>query len=544
MANQRFHISAIFKAIDKFSAPVGKMNTKMRMFGKTVRRTMRGMTRMTKRVVRGFKSMGLAITGAAIAGGFALKHLFGPAASFEQAMAGVSAVTRTLTWRDMPALEKEAKRLGRTTIFTATEVAEAMEILGRAGLGHGEIVSGVEPILRAAEAEGGSIQETARVIISSVKGMGLAFADTAMVADTFAILSASAKTNIVQLGEGLSKVAPAAKQFGMDFTEVATSVALLQDVGVEASMSGTQMKTMFMKLGSMTTKATKGFRRLGIEITKGGLGKDMKGTVDLIQAIADGMAKAEGNIPKVAAIKEAVGLRGSTALNILAEAHKSGRLAELLREIKNNREGAAAAMSETRQDTLLGDITKMKSAYEGFRIDIAENSMPELRDLVQGITAWLRDKDNIEKFAAKLDNAVHGIRTFWDDNGDKMILMFKEFGVAIALMWEAVKLLHSLTSWMIPDVGTDVDRETQKRINEFERTRVLPPREDGTDPITVMHGNKAYDVDAKSGVLYVTLDDGLKAKSDTEEEIIGNLPFGLKLRKPSGSFWGEPEPAY
>jgi TP901 family phage tail tape measure protein len=435
----------------------------------------------------------------------------------------------------MPALEKEAKRLGSTTIFTATQVGEAMEIMGRAGLKHSGIKRGIEPILRAAEAEGATIQETATVIISSMKGMGIGFEHTGMVADTFAIASASAKTNIIALGEGLSKVAPVAKQFAMDFTEVVTAVALLQDVGVEASMSGTQMKTMFTKLAKMTPKAAQGFRKWGIEITKGGLGKDMKGTVNLIAAIAEGLDKVGGNVRKVRLISEAVGLRGSMAANILAEAHRTGRMTELLREITKNREGAAKAMSKTRQDTLLGDITRLKSAYERFRIDMATDSMPALRDLTKALTLWLQDEDNIKAAAEKLDKAVHGVQMFWKDNGDKMILMFKEFGVAVALMWEAVKLLHSLTSWMIPDIGTDVDAATKRRINEYERTGVLPPREDGTDPITVSHAGQVYDVDAKSGILYIKLDENLKTSGET---FVAKMleRMGIKLAPQSGGF--------
>ena len=544
MANQKFHISAIFKAYDKFSGPVAKMQMSMTRFGKTMRRTLGGMARMTRRVVRGMKSMGLAIVGVGVVGGFALKHLLGPAARFEQAMAGVRAVTNTLTFQAMPALREEAKRLGRSTIFTATQVGEAMEIMGRAGLGHGEIKSGIEPILRAAEAEGGSIQETAKVIISSMKGMNIPFAETEMVANTFAIASASAKTNIINLGEGLSKVAPVAKQFSMDFTEVVTAVALLQDVGVEASMSGTQMKTMFTKLAKLTPKATKEFRKFNIEITKGNKGKDMKGTVDLIAAIAAGLDKVSGNVRKVKIIGEAVGLRGSMAANILAEAHRTGRMAELLRTIEKNREGAAKGMSKIRQDTLLGDITRLKSAYEGFRIDMATDSLPAVRDVIQALTKFFQDEGNIKAAAEKFDNAIHGLRSFWSDNGEKMGLMFKDFMTASALMWEAAKVLHSLTAWMIPDVGTDVDAATKRRINEFERTGVLPPREDGTDPITVKHMGQVHDVDAKSGILYIKLSPDLKPLDDQTDQVVTG-PFGIKLRVPTGSFFdSDAEPAF
>lgn len=421
MGATRFTIDAVFKALDKFSGPVAKMTTRLDRFTRRVHKGMGGLGKMTKRVARNMRNMSLTIGSMAVLGGYALRGLLRPAHDFESAMAGVRAVTMNLAEQDMPRLIATAKKLGRTTSFTATEVGNAMEILGRAGLEHSQIADAVEPILRAAEAEKGSIQDTAKVVISAMKGMGIEFARTAEIANIFAFTSASAKTNIIELGEGLSKVAPVAKQFGMQFDEVTAAVAVLQDVGVEASMSGTQMKTMFTKLAMLTPKAEQRFRRLGISISKDG--KNMRPLADLIGEIAAGLDKAGGNVQKVKAIATAVGLRGSTAANILADAHKSGRLPQLLENIRQQAqlgEGAAREMARIRMDTLAGDLIRLKSAWEGFRIDIAQGSMPVMRDLVQEITEMLTDPDNIAYWAEQMNAAAKNFKEFWSSNKQEL----------------------------------------------------------------------------------------------------------------------------
>lgn len=449
MSKTRFDIWTTFRAMDKFSGPVARMTTRMDRFRRATARGMRGIQRNTKRMARGMRSLALSMGSLIVASGFGLKGLLGPAAKFEHAMSGVNAVTLGQI-ENMDELKQKAKDLGRTTTFTAVQVGQAMEILARAGLKGGEIDDAIEPILKAAEAGGAGIDETAKVIISTMKGMGWEFAKTTDAANIFALISARTKTTITELGEGMSKVAPVAKQFGLKFEEVAATVALLQDVGIEASMSGTQMKTMLTKLAQLTPKATKRFKRLGIVIEDGVSG-NMKQLPELIAAIGEGLSKAGGNMDKVGAIAAAVGLRGATAANQLVAAWESGRLDELLTEIRNRSDTVAGDMAEMRLDNLVGDMIKLKSAWETFRIDIASGNLPELRDLVQSITEWLSKPETISKFAGIMERMAKSFKEFWKDNKSFILSalkfgmnMAKMMGGMISIVWTILKPVRSL----------------------------------------------------------------------------------------------------
>ena len=479
----RFAIEAVFKGIDKFSAPVARMTTKMDRFSRGLRKGMTGIAKSTKRVARGMRNMSLTMGSLAFLGGYALKGLLGPAVKFEHAMAGVNAVMRGTYKTHMPMLAKKAKELGRSTVFTASEVAGAMENLARAGLDPGEIVSAIDPILNAAAAQGSDIEGTANVIVSTMKGFRKGFDETTRSADVMAYLSSKTKTTIASLGEGMSKVAPVAERLGLGFDDVAIAVASLQDVGIEASMSGTQLRTMLTKLTKLTPKATKKFKDLGIQISKNG---EMLQLPELLKNIVKGFQGA-GSMEKVGDIAEAVGLRGAIAANLLAASWEDagGGFQELLQGVATEADGAAKKMADLRQNSLMGNIIRMKSAWEGFRIDIGTGQIPALNRLTETITGWLTNEDNIAAVANSLNSAVEGLEHFWAVNGTGI----KDLG---RMTWESVKVMAQLAGYVANEVGdmttdwspvaagrallgtTDIDPTMDARAQYYEKHSKFP----------------------------------------------------------------------
>ena len=85
-------------------------------------------------------------------------------AGFEDQMAQVRAVT-SATGRDFDKLTQRAKELGRTTSFTAAQVAGAMTELGRAGFQPAEILDAIGSVLNLARATSTDHGQHARRII-------------------------------------------------------------------------------------------------------------------------------------------------------------------------------------------------------------------------------------------------------------------------------------------------------------------------------------------------------------------------------------------
>jgi TP901 family phage tail tape measure protein len=539
----RFHIDAVFKALDKFSAPVARMTTRMDRFTRRIRKGMRGIGKMTKRMARGFRNSALTLGSLAVMGGFALKSMVGPAMRFQHAMHGVNAVTLGLYKEHMPALAKKAKHLGATTTFTATRVAAAMEILQRSSLDVAETLDTIEPVLRGAEAAGTSIETMADILVSTTKAMDqLEFADATDTVNAYAVAAANANTTIEKLGEGMVKAAPIANTLDIQFDHLLATVATLQDAGIEASMSGSQLRTMLTRLTALTPKAAKRFKALGIEVLDGN--KNMLSMPQILANVAKGLAKVQGNAAKVADIQKAVGLRGAVAANLLVKSWEkgpSGGIQKIMGKIADRASDAAEQMSKMRlEGNLYGDLVRLKSAWEFFRIEVVSKSLPQLQEVVQSLTEWLLKPANIKAAAEKWDNAVTGLKAFWAQNGSTLISLAKTTFETAQLLMEAVlalaRILPSAPEFLRGVIGTNLPEEDKRAIQKYEAGGGLPPGVGNT--VTLQHGGQTHDVpDPGKAVLELVLPEPLTTKESGAE--IGVGPFSVKVRQESSGAWIE-----
>lgn len=344
------------------------------------------------------KKTGTSAAAMGAVGAAALYKIGSAGADFEEAISAVGAVG--LQTRDQIAdLEKEALRLGSTTKFTATEAANAMETMARAGFSNQEILAGVGGVLDAAAASGLEIAEVANHVSNALKGMGLEVTDAATgmsnatrVADVLALASSRTNSSIGSLGESLKNVAGTASDLGMSIEDTIGAVALLQDVGLDASVAGSALNTMLTEIAAGSTEVSK-------------RAKDAHGNMrsfpELLAIISDEAAKSGGNMDRVAYLADLVGLRGQKAATNLAKLFDSGKVASLTDEL-NKAAGSAQKMAELRMDNLKGDLTLLESAVDGVKVALFNLESGALREVVQGWTKWVdANKDLITSKAAE-----------------------------------------------------------------------------------------------------------------------------------------------
>lgn len=333
-----------------------------------------------KRVGAGFSKVGRAFAAATIAAApmaagvaFAAKQ----AVNFEQGMADVRAVMKGVSEKDFGRLTATAKKMGATTSFTATQAAEGLQNLARAGFSADQSIDALGGVLNAAAADSIDLGTAAGIVANTVRGFGLEAKQATGVADVLALTSARTNTDIVSLGEGMKFVAPIAKGLGVDVKDTSLALGLLANAGLKGTVGGTALKNMLLKLAKPTEKTKKEFNRLGIRI------QDASGNMlpfrSVIANLAQAMPKMGGNLKRTGLLAEAFGLRGQGAAQNLSSAFiemskdvdEQGRSAfeKLATEIQNA-EGSAKQMAETKLDTVLGQMTLLRSAVEGFAIEL------------------------------------------------------------------------------------------------------------------------------------------------------------------------------
>src|SRR5699024_11844849 len=105
------------------------------------------------------------------------------------------------TGSQMQILRDQAKDMGMTTRFSATEAAEGQEMLARAGFSTNEIVSALPPVLDLAAAGAVDLGDAADITSNILSGFGMEATETARVADILAQASADSNTDVQGLGE-------------------------------------------------------------------------------------------------------------------------------------------------------------------------------------------------------------------------------------------------------------------------------------------------------------------------------------------------------
>lgn len=428
----RFSVEAVFKAIDKMTAPIAAMQSKMERFTKSAEKGIKDLDAAADRWFAGMKKAGIGVAAGVTAAGAAFGVAVKPGMEFEQQMANLAA-TSLKTRGEIAALEKEAKRLGAATQYSATEVAAAMEEMSKSGFSESQILSGISGMIYAASASGEDLATTTASVSSVMKGMGISLDQTSRVSDVLAKASVETASSIGSLAESMSKVAPTARQFGVPLEDTVTMVALLQDVGLDASEAGSAVATMLTQLATPTDQMKAKMASLGVSF-KDATG-DMKSPVGVLLEFMKASQKAGGNMEQAAFFAELVGMRGQrAALNLKdALAKTEGGYLDLRGKIENAA-GTAERMTALRMDTLTGDVDKMTESVKTLAIELYSTEGGPLRGIVQGITNWV--DANADVIKGGFTDFLNTVR----DNFGTIVTALERLGRAAAVITVAMTL--------------------------------------------------------------------------------------------------------
>jgi len=288
--------------------------------------------------------------------------------NFEQSQADLASVLGVNT-NEMKALTDQAKLLGATTTFTASQVAELQKELAKLGFSQEEIEGMTESTLLLAEATGTDLARASEVTGATMRGFGLTAKDTQMVVDVMAKSFSSSSLDMEKFATAMSSVAPVAKNAGYSIQETTALVGTLTDRGIDASTAGSGLRNMFLLAG------------------KAGL------TLD------EALVEINNSSDKTGKSFELFGTRGATLGVILAENTKD---TASLTDKLNVADGSAKKMAETQRDTLGGAIALLTSAWEGLILKM--NEAGGVGDILKNGIIFLAD--NLETIVSVITMAV------------------------------------------------------------------------------------------------------------------------------------------
>jgi len=281
---------------------------------------------------------------------------------FEFQMAKVRAVTGASD-KDFKKLTNTAKELGRTTFFTAQQVAELQTNYGKLGFSTKEILDAQEATLQLATATDTDLARSAIVAGAAIRGFGLDASEAGRVVDVMAEAFTSSALDIEKFQTSMTKVAPIAAAANISLEATTAIMGTLTDAGIEASIAGTSLRNIFLKMQDSSSDLSKF------------LGFTVNSSDDLERAL-NTLNKAGLTNEEVMSL---VDLRQVAAFNTMIRG--SERIQQLTKDF-NEANGAAAKMAAIVADTLEGSFKRFTSATEGLSIQLMEDLGGSLKETV------------------------------------------------------------------------------------------------------------------------------------------------------------------
>ena len=346
---------------------------------------------LTKSFIKGAAAVGIVI-GAFRAVSRMVSSVVSTFTEFEFVMAKVNAVSGA-TEKEFAGLTKTAEELGRTTFFTATQVGELMLNYSKLGFTAQEIQNAVEPTLSLATATGSDLARAATVAGAAVRGFGLDASETERVVDVMAVSFSSSAMNIEKWQTSMTKVAPIAKSAGFSIEDTAAIMSKLTDSGIEASIAGTSLRNILLKMQDPTSDLTKAF------------GKTIHGLDDLVPA----MKKFVEQGGSMADVMEVVDLRQAAAFEqMITSADSTLELRNALLDAT----GEGKRMADMVGDTLQGAFLKFSSALQGFSIAFMNNFSDSMQKGVESAARFFNEITQSAEGIAKFVKALITVAKF------------------------------------------------------------------------------------------------------------------------------------
>ena len=378
-----------------------------------------GLADSAERNVGAFNRLKVAVAafGAALGVAFVagkIKDFFSEAVSgasdFEAQLSTVKAVSGASA-EEMEALRAAAEKMGAETKYNATEAAQALENLARAGLKSSEAIEALPSVLALAQGNGIELADAASYITQAAAGMGLAMDESARVADVLAKAASSANTDIQGMGLAMSYAAPNAHALGLTLEETAAYIGKLADAGFDGSRAGTAMATMMSQFQNPASTFRKELAAIGIR------------TRDFNQAIRQLAAAGPEGQAAISALGEAAGpafraLVGQ-GLDALDELH--GKLQDAT--------GFATTQATEMGNNVAGVFDELGSAWDTVKNKLGAPILEPLKNKIKELAGVISDLAN----SGKIDELGQKIADVFEKGADAVIRFVKEldFGAIV-----------------------------------------------------------------------------------------------------------------
>ena len=394
------------------------------------------------------------------------------AREYQKAVSVLQSITGS-TKEGLKELTEQARQLGATTTYTATEVIQLQTELAKLGYSQSDILNMTDSVLYFAQATGASLADASSMTGAALRMFEKDTTDTAEFVDKLAASTTKSALSFSYLDTALSIVSPVANAFGFNLEDVLALLGQLANAGFDASSAATATRNILLNLAD----------------ANGDLAKSIGHPVKNLDELVAGLKQLDAEGIDLAKSLELSDKRSVAAFNTFLKG--AGDVLEL-RDALNDTNGTAQEMSQIMGDNLEGDVKSLGSAWDDFMLEI-NDGQGILRGIVQWLTNVIREiasaYKELKEYFTDLWEKSEGFRavvvtlfTVVETNLDVLFTTIKNLSKAVWGLGEIIVGAFTLDWELIKDGWNTASNAIIDQVKEVATT-VVDNVQDAADKI-------------------------------------------------------------
>ena len=283
-------------------------------------------------------------------------------------------------------LMQQTRDLGRSTKFTAQEVAEAQMYQAMAGMKTNEVLEMTPKLLKMSIAAGSDFAQTSDIVTDNLTAFGMSLKDSDRLMDVMVATSNNANTNVQMLGEAYKYVAATSRNFE-SFEDVNILLGVLADNGIKSGQAGRNLAGIYRRLANPSKQVGNALKDLNIQLY------DQQGHFRGLKALSDDLKVATAGLTEEERNRYLTMIAGGEGMKILASI--MGTTEENYNKVANavrNSSGATDKFADDMSNTTANKIAQFKSAIDDLKISLGEAFAPIatrwMEDFMKRVEEW------------------------------------------------------------------------------------------------------------------------------------------------------------
>lgn len=305
------------------------------------------------------------------------------AAQFESAMIKVGISTQA-TAGQMKDLQKQAREIGKNTVFSASEAADAMDMLAKNGLETAQILGGAaKATVDLAAATGSELEPAAAAVTDTMQQFHKTTADLPDIVNRITGAVNLSKFSFDDFRLAMGQAGGVAGGLGVSFEDFTTALAATSALFASGSDAGTSFKTFLQRMIPATEGAATAMAEANLRFFEAD--GSMRPLIDIAENLKQGLAGLSDEA-KNNALKE---IFGTDAMRTAIALMDQG--AEGIRKVQEAIEKVdARKQALDRMKGLGGALEQMKGAWEDLGIALGDTgALDAITGLITGVTDFL-----------------------------------------------------------------------------------------------------------------------------------------------------------